>query len=217
VPIGTEQVMAGPETRLDVRFYWWLTVLVRLKPGQSIEAATAALSVVTPQVREATMPQDWSAEGRANYLSDPFSLEPAATGSSGLRARYQRPLVTLMVVVGLVLLIACANIANLLLARAAARRHELSVRQALGASRLRLARQLLAESLLLSGVGAVLGLLFAAGGSRLLVRQLSTSTNTVFLDLSLDWRVLGFTAAAAVGTVLLFGTVSWWWPKSPSP
>jgi predicted permease len=104
-----------------------------------------------------------------------------------------------------VLLIACANIANLLLARASARRRELSLRLALGASRFRLGRQLLAESLLLGGAGAALGLMIAGWGSALLVNQLRTPTGAVMLDLSLDWRVLGFTASVALATSLIFG------------
>ena len=205
VPIGTEPLMRGEESALDRRSTWWLNITARLKPGQTVEQATAALRGVQPQIRQATLPSNWPPEELARYLGGGFTLVPSGSGPAVVRDRYQRPLLTIMAVVAFILLIACANVANLMLARANARRHELAVRLAIGASRFRIGRQLLTESLLIAAAGAALGLLVARWGSQLLVRQLSTPREAVFLDLSLDWRVLAFTATVAVLTALLFG------------
>src|SRR5262249_46366331 len=150
-----------------------------------------------------TLPPGVRAEEQ--YLEDPFTLVPGANGRSPIRSRYARPLMTIMIVAGAVLLIACANIANLMLARAVARRHELSVRIALGASRLRVSRQLLAESLLMTAAGTVAGALFARWASHALVAQISTPGLRVSLDLAPDWRVIAFAAGLAAIVALLFG------------
>jgi putative ABC transport system permease protein len=187
----------------------WLTIAARLRPGQTLDNATASLRSVQPQIREATLPATAPSAFRNTYLQASFAVIPAATGISGLRRQYQQPLIAIMIVVALVVLVACANIANLLLARAAARRHEFSVRLALGASRWRLARQVFAESVVLAASGTALGVLIASWGSRALVRELArqtdTQSTTVFLDLSVNWHVLAFTIGAAVATVMLFG------------
>src|SRR5206468_3497726 len=167
-----------------------------LRPDQQLDVATAGLRRVQSQIREATLGDIGKFGSRASidrYLKAPFVLASGATGYSGardLRGLYERPLLTIMVVVATLLLIACVNVANLLVARAISRRHELSLRLALGASRWRLLRQLLTESVVLYGIGAVFGLTLAMWSSRAIVRLLSTPTDIVFLDLSLDGRVL---------------------------
>lgn len=205
VPLATEAIIRGPESMLDRRSAWWLTIVGRLTPGQTAAQAEARLRAFQPQLREATMPQDWRPQDQAQYINIPMVTVPAATGISSLRDRYSRPLFVLLGIVGLVLTIACANMANLLLAQSMARRKELAVRLSLGAGRSQLIRQLLVESIMLSTLGAAAGLLVAGWGSQALVAMLSTRTNVVALDLSMDWRVFGFTAAVAVVTGLLFG------------
>jgi predicted permease len=140
-------------------------------------------------------------------MSVPLSLTQAATGLSSLRRQYERPLLTLFVVAMLVLLIACVNIANLLLARATKRRHELSIRVALGSSRWQLVHLLLTESLILATAGAATGVMVAQWGRHLLVAQLvTTSIAPMTLDLSLDWRVFAFATVIMIATVVLVGT-----------
>jgi predicted permease len=205
VPFGVEPILHGGEREswLNLRDTWWLTIMVRLKPGQTVEAATAAVRGVQGAIRAATLPPEWPALDLQQYLTRPFTIAEAPGGRSSLRFQYHRPLVIMLVVVALVLLIACANIANLLLARAAARAHEWGVRLALGASRARHARQLITESLVLAILGASAGVLVARWGSALLIRQLSSEAVT--LDLTLDWRVLAFTALVTALTALVFG------------
>jgi predicted permease len=207
LPLCATAIFDGARPRLDHRSWWWLEIMGRLKLGTSPAQLRARLQFISPRVFAATVPPNWDVKGQKEYLKWSLGTAPVSTGTSGLRRQFERPLQILMVVVGIVLLIACANIASLMLARAATRHREMAVRRALGASRLRLMRQLLTECILLSTAGALLGILFARWGSMLLVHFISTARDQVFLDLSLDWRTLGFTAAITIITAILFGVL----------
>jgi putative ABC transport system permease protein len=195
-------ICADRNRRLDSGADWWLMMTGRLKPGWSLQQATAQLQTLSPSLFESTLPANYPQASVKDYLGFKLEAVSAGSGYSALRQKYEDSLWLLLAIAGLVLLIACANLANLLLARANARGREMSVRQALGASRARLVRQLLIESLLLAIVGAGLGALLAQSLSRFLVRFLGAS---VFLDLGMDWRALGFAAALAALTCVAFG------------
>ena len=210
IPLCADPILRGSNSWLDGRSTWWLSVIARPKSNLVAAQVVARLKTIAPQVFAATIPPLFDAEGKADYAKRSFEIEPAANGLSGLRKVYRQPLWMLMVVAAAVLLIACANVANLLLARAAIRQKEIAIRMAIGAGRARLIGQLLTESLLLAFAGAALGVLFAQWGARLLVRLLSTTNNAVLLDLTIDARVLGFTIAVAVLTGVLFGMAPAW-------
>ncbi len=205
VPISCERTFAGAGSLSPRRDAFWLTVMGRLNRGSAAQVAQAALKVLAPSVLEATIPPNYRPEAVKSYRALRLDVMSARSGISSLRREYEEPLWLLMAGVGVVLLIACANLASLLLARASARHREFAVRLVLGASRGRVMRQVLTESLLLAGAGALAGLWFARAASGFLVSFLSTPLDPLYLNLSLDWRVLTFTAAVAGLACVLFG------------
>jgi predicted permease len=198
------QVLPGRDY-LKPRDTLWLQVMGRLAPGISLKTAQAGVNVTFQQAL-----QGWAAalpteKERRSMMGQKIVLRPGSHGASALRGEFADPLTLLMAMVGVVLLIACANIANLMLARATGRQREIGVRLALGAARARLIRQLLTESLLVAVCGGALGILFAKAGTRLLLAMVSGAYTDLGLEVPSDSRVLLFTGLISITTALLFG------------
>jgi predicted permease len=184
---------------------WWLIVMGRLRPDTTIAQADAHVRTLAPAIFEATLPSDYPANSVPAYKRASFFVQSAATGRSFLREEYATALRLLLAMTGIVLLIACTNLTNLMLARGAARHRELSLRLALGASRGRLLLQLLCESVVIVGLGVAAGALVAGGLSGALVGLIGTAQQPITLALSPDWRVALFVAGTAIATCLILG------------
>lgn len=219
IPITAEPLMFSEFQGLDDRSKLWLNLTGRLKPGVTIEQARAQLQSFWPGVLQATASTQEPGLRRQRFLSMSLQVDPAATGfARQLRAAYTRPLYVLLGIVGLILLVACVNLASLMLARSSARGQETSIRVALGASSWTLRRQILTESLTLSFSGALLGLAFAFWASRALVNLMTPdSFAPVVVDLRPDWRVVCAAAFAAIFTGILFGLAPAWHASRQDP
>jgi predicted permease len=204
LPLATQPLVTGNDAGLGDQFMV-LRIMLRLQPGQSIDAGAAVLRSRQPQILGVAR-EDLANSQLPAFVREPFMLMPAATGASDLRRQYQRPLVTVLAIVGLVLLLTCTNIGNLLLARGSTRRQELRVRLALGGSRWRIVRLLFTESVVLAACGAAVGLVVATWTSRVLIRLLETDT-PVILDLGFDGRVVAFTIGLSFVVALVFGLI----------
>ena len=194
--------MGDPRTR-------WVQVFARLKPGQTLESARAPMQALFLQLRAHEMTlegaKNWSQFIRDRFMQGQLRLDRADVGYSGLRNEFSTPLIVLMCMVGLVLLIACANVANLLIARAFMRQREIAVRLSIGASRLQLVRQLLVESLVLSLAGGAVGVLLSMALTRGLLALLPTGSAPLLVQPTPDLRILTFTFAITVLTGIVFG------------
>jgi predicted permease len=221
VPILMEPVMAPEWAWMQAadRRVRWVQVFARLKPGYTVASAAAPLQGLFHQVREyeATLPAaaKWSAYSRDQFMKGVMHVESAATGYSELRNSFSKALIVLMCMVGLVLLIACANVANLLIARALARQKEISVRLSLGASRRQLVRQLLVESVTLAAAGGAVGVVLAFVMTRGLLAFVPAEGNPLRITPIPDLRILLFTCGVTILTGLVFGLIPAWRSTRP--
>jgi predicted permease len=210
IPLSMEEKLAPEWKGLNNWSFRSLTLISRLKPGMSLEQASGGVNLVSKQILQeysgARPLTDRDPEELQEILQANIELTPANRGLPGLRMKFSNQLRALMAMVGIVLLLACANVANLLLARGAARQKELAVRLAVGASRGRLIRQLLTESLLIAGLGGAIGALLAWWGSHALVLMASEGPQKLPVDVAPDLRVFAFTSLASLLSAFAFGT-----------
>ncbi len=208
VPLAAEPAMDGPDNATQAGFHaWWLTVMGRLQPGATLEQANAHFEAVTGQVLHAAVPDAaWLERSEKQHFR--FTAESGSAGFTYVRMMFKEPLVAVFAMCGGILLLACLNLASLLMARGAARERELAARLALGATRRRLVQQLMIESLLVTVLGTAAGLVLApVVGKSLGALLLGDARTTTTLDTSLDIRVFGFAALAAVAAAMLIGLV----------
>ncbi|HMD40393.1 MAG TPA: ABC transporter permease [Candidatus Acidoferrum sp.] len=205
LPFCSRTTLYREDTTLTRADYFWITVTGHLKPGWSLQRASAQLDTISPGIFEATVPPGYGTTALDKYRSFRLAAYPFGNGASSLQQRYDTSLWLLLGITGMVLLIACANLANLMLVRASAREKEMAVRLAIGASRARIIQQLLLEGLVLSVTGCLLGTCLAPLFSGTVVRFLSTERDQLQLALTMDWRILTFAVLMAIATCVAFG------------